>query len=126
MTVPAAILLCTLLFGLGVFQLLLAGGAPFGQFAWRGEHRVLPARLRVGSIVSTVLYMAFAVVALDRAGLVSVLPDRAAQVGVWVIVGIFLLGTIPNLISRSVPERYVMTPFTLLLSALSVVIGLGW
>ena len=126
MTIPAAMVLCALLFGLGVFQLLLAAGAPFGQFAWGGDHRVLPVQLRVGSIVSTVLYVAFAVVALDRAGLVSVLPDQAAQVGVWVIAGVFLLGTIPNLISRSVPERYVMTPLTLLLSALSVVIGLGW
>ena len=126
MTIPAAMVLCALLFGLGVFQLLLAAGAPFGRFAWGGDHRVLPVQLRVGSIVSTVLYVAFAVVALDRAGLVSVLPDQAAQVGVWVIAGVFLLGTIPNLISRSVPERYVMTPLTLLLSALSVVIGLGW
>lgn len=126
MTVPAAIAICVLLFGLGVFQLLLAAGAPFGRFAWGGEHRVLPARLRVGSVVSTVLYAAFAVVVLDSAGLVSLLPDQVTQVGIWVIAGVFLLGTIPNLISRSVPERHVMAPLTLLLSALSVVIGGGW
>jgi hypothetical protein len=125
MTIPAAAFLCALLFGLGVFQLLLAAGAPIGHFAWGGEHRVLPANLRLGSVVATVLYVAFALVVLDRASLVSVLPEMAAQVGVWVIAGVFLLGAIPNLISRSMPERYVMAPLTLLMSGLSGIVALG-
>jgi hypothetical protein len=125
MTTPAPILLCAVLFGLAVFQLLLAAGAPIGQLAWGGEHRVLPARLRIGGVVSAGLYAVLAIVALDRAGLVSVLPDQAAQIGTWVIAGVFLLGAIPNLMSKSKPERYVMAPLTLLLSVLSVVIALG-
>ena len=126
MTIPATFALCVLLSGLGVFQLLLAAGAPIGQFAWGGEHRVLPARLRFGSVVSIVLYVAFAVVVLDRAGLVAVLPDQAAQVGAWVVAGVFLLGAIPNLMSRSMPERYVMAPLTLLMSGLSAIVAMGW
>lgn len=126
MTIPAATFFCALLFGLGMFQLLLAAGAPVGHFAWGGQNRVLPVRLRLGSVVSAALYAAFAMVALDRAGLISVLPDQVAQIAMWVVVGVLVLGTIPNLISRSTPERYVMAPLSLLLSGLGAVIALGW
>ena len=49
----AAAGVCVLLGGLAVFQALLALGAPLGAFAWGGQHRVLPTRLRVGSAVSS-------------------------------------------------------------------------
>ncbi|MEO9229365.1 MAG: hypothetical protein ABI216_10525 [Devosia sp.] len=123
--IPAAVCLCAMLLGLGAFQLLLAAGAPIGHFAWGGQHRVLPVRLRVGSIVSTVLYAVFAIVVLTRAGVFSVLPYQVAQVGIWVIAGLLLLGAIPNLISRSTPERYLMAPLALMLFALCVVVALG-
>lgn len=125
MTISAAITVCALLLALGVLQLLLAAGAPIGQFAWGGDHRVLPQRLRIGSVVSAIVYALFAILVLDRAGMVSLLPDQVKAVGIWVIAGAFLLGTIPNLISRSKPERYVMAPVSLLLSLLCLVIALG-
>ena len=125
MMILAALIICAVLFGLGVFQLFLAAGAPLGRFAWGGQYRVLPTRLRIGSIVSTVLYAVFAVAVLDRGGMLSMLPEQAAQISVWVIAGLFLLGAIPNLISRSKPERYVMAPLALLLSVLSLVVALG-
>ncbi len=121
----AAMSLCALLFGLGVFQLLLAAGIPLGHFAWGGQDRVLPATLRVGSVISTVLYAVFAMLVLDRAGIVSLLPDQVAHVGIWIIVGFLLLGAVPNLISRSLPERNVMAPLALVMSGLSVVVALG-
>jgi len=121
----AASIMCAVLFGLGVFQLLLAAGAPLGRLAWGGQYRVLPTRLRVGSLVSTCLYAVFSLVVLDRAGMLSVLPGQTARILVWVIVGLFSLGAIPNLISRSRPERYVMAPLSLFLSGLSLVIALG-
>lgn len=121
----AASIMCAVLFGLGVFQLLLAAGAPLGRFAWGGQYRVLPTRLRVGSLVSTCLYAVFSLVVLDRAGMLSVLPGQTARILVRVIVGLFSLGAIPNLISRSRPERYVMAPLSLFLSGLSLVVALG-
>ena len=121
----AASIVCTVLLGLGVFQLLLAAGAPLGRFAWGGQYRVLPTRLRVGSLVSTFFYAVFAAVVLDRAGILSMFPEQAVRVSVWAIAGLFFLGAIPNLISRSKSERNVMAPLTLLLSILSVVVALG-
>lgn len=38
------------LFGMGVFQALLAAGAPWGNLSWGGKHRgTLPDRLRAVS-----------------------------------------------------------------------------
>ncbi|MFC9558755.1 hypothetical protein [Agromyces sp. NPDC056965] len=122
---PAAIALCVILAVLAVFQLALALGAPLGRFAWGGQHRVLPARLRIGSAVAIVIYAVIAVLALDRAGVIDVVSDVVATVGMWVVFGYFVLGIATNAISRSKPERYTMTPVVTVLAVLSLLIALG-
>lgn len=118
-------LACVVLGGLAVFQVALAAGRPWGRFAWGGQHDVLPPRLRTGSAVSVVLYAVFAVVILQAAGLVEVLPAAVADVGIWVLTGYFALGVVLNGISRSRPERFVMTPLVLVLAACCLVVALG-
>jgi hypothetical protein len=126
MTEIAAIAACTILAALAVFQAALIAGAPIGRFAWGGQHEVLPRRLRIGSVVSIVLYAAFSVVILERADLVSVFgSDGFVQVACWVLFGYFALGIVMNVISRSKPERNTMTPVALLLAALVLVVALG-
>ncbi len=114
-----------LLAALAVFQLALVAGAPLGRFAWGGQHVVLPSRLRVGSLVSVVLYALFALLLLQAAGVVSPLPDGAADVGLWVLTGYLALGVALNAISRSRPERLVMTPVALALFAVCLVLARG-
>ena len=121
----AAVLICALLGGLGILQVLMAAGAPLGDLAWGGQSRVLPPRLRVASVVSTCLYVLFASLVLDRAGILSLLPPSVSHVTIWVIAAFFALGALPNLLSRSTPERYVMAPLALLLAGLSAVVALG-
>lgn len=121
----AAVTACVLLALLGVFQLALALGAPWGRFAWGGQHeRELPGRLRLGSAISIVLYAFFAVVLLDRAELVDVLPDAFSRVAAWVLFGYLALGVVMNGISRSRHERAVMTPVTLVLAVCALVVAL--
>src|SRR4051794_20142859 len=112
----AAALALVLLGGLAVFQGLLAAGQPLGRFAWGGEHVVLPARLRTGSAVSIALYAVFAVLILQAADLSDLLPDGVASVAIWVLTGYFVLGIAMNAMSRSRPERLVMTPVVALLA----------
>ncbi|MEG3615758.1 hypothetical protein [Isoptericola haloaureus] len=114
----AAVGLVVVLALLALFQVLVACGAPLGAFVWGGRHRVLPARLRVGSLVAVLVYAAVSVVALDRAGMIDVLPDGVARVAMWVVVGWFALSIVPNAISRSRPERLLMTPVTVVLALL--------
>ena len=122
---PAAIALVVILSLLAVFQLALALGAPLGRFAWGGQHRVLPGRLRIGSLVSIVIYAIIAVLALDRVGLIDVVPDVVSTVGMWVVFAYFVIGIPLNAISRSKPERYVMTPVVTVLAVLSLLVALS-
>lgn len=125
MTSTLALLDCLILAGLALFQVALASGAPIGRFAWGGQHDVLPARLRVGSIVAIALYAIFAAIILQRAGTLAVLPEQVAQIGIWVVAGYLALGVAVNAISRSRPERLVMTPTALILFGLTLAVALS-
>lgn len=125
MAVPFALLFTAILAALVVFQLTLAFGAPIGRFAWGGQHRVLPRRLRIGSAVSVLIYAFMAVVAFDRLGAIDVFPDGFSVVAMWVIFGYLCLGILLNAVSRSKPERYTMTPVVIVLAVLSLLIASG-
>ena len=120
-----AIFACALLAGLTIFQAALIGGAPLGRMAWGGQHRVLPAKLRIGSALSIAVYALFAYAALAKAGLVLPLVSEAfTSITVWVMTAYFALGVVMNGISRSKPERLVMTPTALALAATYLVLAL--
>lgn len=125
MAVPFALLFTVILAALVVFQLTLVFGAPIGRFAWGGQHRVLPRRLRIGSAVSVLIYAFMAVVAFDRLGAIDVFPDGFSVVAMWVIFGYLCLGILLNAVSRSKPERYTMTPVVIVLAVLSLLIASG-
>jgi hypothetical protein len=122
----AAIGACAVLAGLAIFQAALIGGAPLGRLAWGGQHRVLPAGLRVGSGVSIILYAAFGYAALAKAGIVPFLGNAVVTSAVtWVLTAYFALGVLMNAISRSKPERAVMTPVALFLAVAYLVLALS-
>jgi hypothetical protein len=123
--VVAAVVACALLAGLAVLQVLLAVGRPLGRFAWGGQRDVLPRGLRLGSAVSVLLYAAFALVILQAAGRLQVVPDAVADVGIRVLTGYFALGIVVNGISRSRAERMVMTPVVAVLAVCCLVVALG-
>lgn len=124
--VPFALALTVILALLAIFQVALALGAPLGRFAWGGQHRVLPARLRIGSAASILIYALIVVIAFDRLGAIDVFPDGFSVIAMWVIFAYFTLGIFMNAISRSKPERYTMVPVTIVLSVLSLLIALGY
>lgn len=121
----AAIALCVILGAFAVFQLALILGAPIGRFAWGGQHRVLPAKLRVGSAVAIVIYAVIGTLALDRASVIDVVPDLVSSVGMWVAFGYFVLGIPLNAVSRSKAERFTMTPVVAILAILSLLVARG-
>lgn len=122
----ASIIALIILLGTALFQLALIFEAPLGRFAWGGQHDVLPPKLRVSSGLSILIYVLIAAVLLSKAEVALILPagyllDAAA----WFIFAYFALGVFVNAISRSKPERYVMTPVVLILAACSLVVALG-
>lgn len=126
MTLTITSTYCVLLGLLAVFQVLLIVGLPLGRFAWGGQNGVLPARLRLGSALSVLIYAVFAAVALDRSGLISFLPAPADVVAMWVVAAYLLLSVLPNLASKSRDERRLMAPTSLVLAGLAIAIALGW
>ena len=110
MTIAAAIILLILLL-ITLFQIALIAGAPLGRFAWGGQHTVLPARLRTGSVISIGIYAFLAALAASKAGFVTIISDGAfLDISLWVVTAYLATGIVLNAISRSKPERYLMTP----------------
>lgn len=111
---------------LAIFQLTLVFGAPLGRFAWGGQNDVLPARLRRGSVIAVILYVAFSVILLTASGAIS-LPVLEPVAGLlcWMIVVYLSIGIVMNALSRSKPERFVMTPVAAILAILSLIVALG-
>jgi hypothetical protein len=122
---PFALALTVILGLLALFQLALVFGAPLGHFAWGGQHRVLPARLRVGSAVSILIYALIDIIAWDRVGAIDVFPEPFSEIAMWVVFAYFVIGIPMNAISRSKPERYTMAPVSLVLAVLSLLIAMG-
>jgi hypothetical protein len=119
-------LLATLILSLvALLQVLLAAGAPLGRLAWGGEHRVLPAKLRLGSVAAIPFLVLAAWAILARVDLVLPGTDVAlVPVGTWIFGGLFVLNTLGNLASKSQVERIVMTPLTLILAACFIAVSL--
>ncbi|MGN6501467.1 MAG: hypothetical protein ACTHKX_01015 [Pseudolysinimonas sp.] len=121
-----AIALTVVLALLVVFQLALALGAPWGHLAWGGQQRVLSPQRRAASAASIAIYVVIALIELDRAGAVSLLPDLVSVIAAWVVFAYLCVGVVMNLLSRSVPERAVMTPVAAVLAVLSLLVALGF
>jgi hypothetical protein len=119
--VAALIILCAL----AAFQISLVAGAPLGHFAWGGQHRVLPATLRRSSIVAVVLYALFAVILLERAWVIDLVPSAVDHVVVWVLVVYLVLATVMNVASKSRAEKRVMTPVSAALLVCAIVVALS-
>ncbi len=103
----AAIVAALVLTGLALFQASLAGGSPWGRFAL-GRAAACAAAVAPGaSFLAIIIYAMFALILLQKAGLLTVFPAAMVDVGVWVAVVFLGLGVPINAISRSLPERFV-------------------
>lgn len=124
--VTVALYIFLALLGLLVlFQLALAFGAPWGSFAWGGQHSGgLPAGYRVGSLLSVFIYGFIALIALDKFGMLSLFPDGFAKIAMWAVFGYLTLGVLMNAVSRSRAERLTMTPVAAALAVLALLIAL--
>jgi len=120
-----AIIGLVVLLGLALFQLLLILGKPLGDFAWGGQHEVLPRKLRIASICSILLYIVFAIFLASKAGIVAIITQQPLlDIAMWVFTAYFILGIFVNLISRNKKERALMTPVALVLAIVFLIAAL--
>ncbi len=113
---------------LGVFQIGLALGAPWGAAAYGGGNPgVLPARLRVVSAVAGfVLYPLAIVFVLDAADVADfgLADGTRTSLWMWILCGLFALGSLANFASRSKIER-IWGPVALILAICAAIIAIG-
>jgi hypothetical protein len=121
----AGIIAVALLTVLAAFQLALAAGAPLGAAAWGGQHPgVLPMHLRIASgVAAVIVYPAIILITLASSGLIAAegLPLTGGTT-MWVLSGLFAVGTLANAVSRSRIER-VWAAVTLVLAVCCAVIA---
>lgn len=124
MSMLFAVIATAVLAGIAVVQVLGALGKPVGHLLWGGQHETLPKKLRIGSALSLLLYAAFAVLLLCRAGALPGGNSAFVVVATWALFGYFVIGIVMNGISRSRAERATMTLACLALAALTLGVAL--
>jgi len=121
----AAITYALITLGVIIFQLALAAGAPWGEYAMGGAYPgQFPPALRVGAVVQALLLAGFATVIAARGGLISSNRPRLMRVLAWVVVTFSALSFVLNSITPSAGERVIWAPVTLVMLICSVVVAL--
>ncbi len=108
------------------FQIGLAAGAPWGEYAMGGRFPGrFPPAMRVGAVVQAVVLALLAIVVLDRAGVVALGWTSALPWLAWVPVVVSAISAAMNAITPSKVERQIWLPIGLLLLATSLVVATG-
>jgi len=110
--------------GIVLFQLALAAGMPWGEFAMGGAFPgQFPPALRVAAVVQAVLLVLMAGVVLARADIALSAWSRAARWLVWGVVAFAGLSLVLNTITPSVRERAIWAPVALVMLASSLTVA---
>ena len=126
MGTAAALVFAVVTVGAIVFQVALALGAPWGQYAMGGAvPGRLPRRLRSAAVVQALVLAMLALVVLAHAGLVDLPLVRDLPWLVWLAVAFSAVSLVLNAISRSPGERRIWVPVALVLLGSSLIVALG-
>ncbi len=125
MTIPLLVFLALITIA-ALFQLALALGAPWGEYALGGRFPgALPQKMRLAALAQMAVLCMFAVIALARSGLVLQGAYDVSRIAIWLVAGFFALGSIANLATPSRRERMVWAPVNVALLIASVLIAVS-
>lgn len=106
------------------FQLALAAGAPWGEFAMGGAYPgQFPPALRIAAVIQAVMLIALAAVVLARAGLILPGWSRVSRWLIWFVVAFATLSLVLNLITPSARERAIWAPAAFLMLISSCIVA---
>ncbi|WP_336760340.1 hypothetical protein [Paenibacillus sp. USHLN196] len=122
----SAIVFTVLILIVILFQVALAVGVPWGEYAMGGKFPgKYPLSMRFACIVQIAILAFMAIIVLSKAGLLLPGWSSFSDIAIWFIVGYLVLGAILNLITRSVWERRIWAPVTLLMLITSIIIAIS-
>ena len=121
----AALLYASVSVGVVAFQIALAVGVPWGEYAMGGAFPGrFPPALRIAALVQAIVLAALAAIVMARAGLILNGWSRRAPWLVWLVVAFAAVGVVLNVITPSGGERAIWAPVTLLLLLSSMTVAL--
>ncbi|MCE7983344.1 MAG: hypothetical protein DYG89_19395 [Caldilinea sp. CFX5] len=122
----AAIVFSLVTVGVILFQLALAAGAPWGEYAMGGAYPGrFPPALRIAALIQAALLAGLMAVILKRAGLIATKRLSSVRKLAWVVVAYMVVAFVLNMITPSAGERAIWAPVTLVLLVCSVVVATG-
>ncbi|WP_249911388.1 hypothetical protein [Paenibacillus amylolyticus] len=122
----SAIVFTFLIFIVILFQFALAAGLPWGEYAMGGKFPgKYPISMRFACIVQIAILAFMGIIVLSKAGLLWPQWSVFAETAIWFIVAYLVLGTILNLITRSVWERRIWESVTLLMLISSIMVAMS-
>lgn len=125
-TSVAAIIFAVVAVGTIGFQLALASGAPWGEYAMGGRFPGrFPTSMRVAAVVQAAVIALLAAVVLARAGLVLETWAPTASWLIWVVVAFSGVSLILNSITPSKGERRVWVPVAIIMLGSSIFVALA-
>ena len=109
-------ILGAVLFGLiATMTILVACGLPLGEFTMGGQHKILPKKFRIVAVISLAIQIFAMIIILQAGGFISLwLSFKVTKYLCFFFATYLSLNTIMNMISKSKKEKYVMTPFSLI------------
>ena len=108
-----------------IFQGCLAAGVPWGKASMGGKYPgKYPPKMRVVAVLNMLILAFITAVVLSEANLMFPQLHKISEVGIWVIVVFFAIGTIMNTITPSKIERiWAPVALTQLITSLIVAIS---
>ena len=112
----AALLYTIISSGVVVFQVALAAGAPWGEFAMGGAFPgQFPPALRIAALIQAALLFGMALIVLARADLILPRWSRVSRGLAWFVAAFSAVSLVLNLITPSASERTIWAPVAFLL-----------
>ncbi|WP_145320138.1 hypothetical protein [Paenibacillus xylanexedens] len=122
----SAIVFTVLILIVILFQIALAAGLPWGEYAMGGKFPgKYPVSMRFACIIQIAILAFMGIVVLSKSRSLVREWSAFADIAIWFIVGYLVLGTILNLITRSVWERRIWAPVTLLMLVSSIIVAIS-
>ena len=112
--------------GVIAFQIALALGALWGDYAMGGAFPgQFPPELRVAAVVQAVILAGLALVVLARAGIILPKWSRTSRWLVWIVVAFSGLSLVLNTITPSARERAIWAPVALIMLTSSLIVAVS-
>ena len=125
-TTIAALIFMLVTGGAIAFQIGLALGAPWGEYAMGGAvPGRFPPRLRAAAAAQAVILAFLVLVVLSSAGLVDIPFLADLPTVIWIVVVFSAVSLVLNAISRSAGERRIWVPVAGVMLASSLVVALA-